>query len=179
MKKKLEAKATKNTFWNNLRIKNGMTYKDLSETMNKSVGNLGNWFSGRCMPCDSDITDLCDLFGVDFEVGKAEFAKANDAWSSSRNASKEVEYVPVPGSISATAEEEITFEEDEPEAATKPSAMSWSTRDDILRHFYGKVEYEEYSQLQAALDGKGDPLAMLYGKISFDDFIAISQKFSV
>ena len=77
---KYQARADKQTFWNDLRIQNGYMYKDIADTLGVKACNVAKWFSGANLPSDKMIKDICDLFGVDFALGKSEFVNAKKNW---------------------------------------------------------------------------------------------------
>lgn len=60
-------------FWDNLRHKNKLSLRDLSEITNIPVGSLSTYFTGRIIPNEAVLDTLCNLFGVNKEEGRAEF----------------------------------------------------------------------------------------------------------
>lgn len=195
--KNSEAVAKKNTFWNELRVKNNYTYKDLADTLNASIGNVGNWFSGRIVPTEKRTRDICDLFGVDYDTGRAEFIKANKSWKSDWKSDRgTVLYVPeLPktsleddpqeGPNTPTTEptptdfpKAITFDFTDPEAAKVSEGATRDTANTILKYFYDKLDFDDFVKLQESLGGHGDPLKVIFQKVDFDDFMAISAQLS-
>ena len=93
-----QAKGSKATFWNDVRVKSGMLVSDVAELMHVSLGKAGSWFSGQNMPRDAEVQALCELFGVDPIQGYNEFVKARNGWRSARGNQKfELRGPEVPG----------------------------------------------------------------------------------
>ena len=70
------------TFWNAKRQELHFTNAYLSEKLGVPISTVGKWFTGKGEPNDSYIQALCDLMGVDFETGKAEFTEAHKSFIS-------------------------------------------------------------------------------------------------
>jgi len=63
----------KQTQWGKLREIHGYKNYEIAETLGYSQELVSGWFTGRLMPNDENIKELCDLFGQDFEKGKQMF----------------------------------------------------------------------------------------------------------
>lgn len=172
--KKESAKATKLNFWNDLRVKNGYSYDDLSSTLELAPSTIAMWFSGRQIPAQKHLVNLCMLFGVDEKVGREEFIKAKAAWQTSRtkeqNAPKKKHKVELVPMVAADPEVVKTTPTEKPIKKTD----SVKTPDsDIFRKLYGVLSYDDYEEFRAISKDTEDPLKFLYKKIDFDDFIKI------
>lgn len=63
----------KQTQWEKLRKIHGYKNYEIAETLGHGQSLVSGWFTGRLMPNDESIKELCDLFGQDFEKGKQMF----------------------------------------------------------------------------------------------------------
>ena len=63
----------KATQWGQLRKIHGYKYCEIAETLGHDQALVSGWFTGRLMPNDENIKELCELFGEDFEKGKQMF----------------------------------------------------------------------------------------------------------
>jgi transcriptional regulator with XRE-family HTH domain len=66
-------KNTSETFWNLLRVENGLKIREIAEMTGFSIGMISNWFNGVAMPNENQIKEICKLFEVDYETGKNQF----------------------------------------------------------------------------------------------------------
>lgn len=178
-----QAKGSKTTFWNDIRVKSGMLVSDVAELMHVSLGKAGAWFSGQNMPRDAEVQALCELFGVDPIQGYNEFVKARNEWRSARGNQKfELRGPEVPGTTKKAKADKrgrskkVTETPDIPqepiivvdEIPETPSATEFYK--EVLRYFYGKIPYPLYLDLMVFVAEKKDLVAELYGKLKFDDY---------
>lgn len=63
----------KQTQWGKLREIHGYKNCEIAETLGHDQALVSGWFTGRLMPNDENIKELCELFGEDFERGKQMF----------------------------------------------------------------------------------------------------------
>jgi hypothetical protein len=63
----------KATQWGQLRKIHGYKNYEIAETLGHDQAVVSGWFTGRLMPNDENIKELCELFGEDFEKGKQMF----------------------------------------------------------------------------------------------------------
>lgn len=165
------AHSRKTTFWNELRVNNGYSYQDISTALDKDIGVVGKWFTGQCIPQKASSDEVCDLFGVDRELGYSEFKKSHETWQPGRQ-SKKAEALP-------KAEIEPTwFEPDrDPEPVVECSVENEQPRvsNDIiskmLKAVYGKFSFDDYENLRTLMLEGDDPREILYGKVSFEEYI--------
>lgn len=99
-----EAFATKDTFWNQERVKRGLTYNQISEYVERPIGTVCAWFIGRTRPNRDTIMALCDYFNdsryidpvvlasskISYERGEREFDYAHSKYIASHE--KQVVY---------------------------------------------------------------------------------------
>lgn len=92
-----EAFATKDTFWNQERVKRGLTYNQISEYIERPIGTVCAWFIGRTRPNRDTIMALCDYFNdsryidpvvlasskISYERGEREFDYAHSKYIAS------------------------------------------------------------------------------------------------
>ena len=66
------------TWWNEQRLAKDFSFLDITNKMKnpRSKSTVSRWFSGREMPSDEQIKDLCNIFGVPFKEGKKHFEEA-------------------------------------------------------------------------------------------------------
>ena len=163
----------KNTFWNNLRAKNGYTYQVLASTLDCGQSQVGKWFSGEVRPGPKYEKAICDLFGVDYTVGHNEFMLAHQAWVSDR--AERTGVAPAPkrrvgrprkNPVESKPAVVVTTVDAEPEEDNAVYSK-------ILKSVYGNISYEDYEAMRMALIVGEDPREAIYGKASFDDYVAI------
>ena len=194
MTKKNIVRCGKMTFWNKLRVKNNFSIKDVADYVGTTPGTVGGWFSGAKIPSDRYLDLICNMFDVDTNQGYEEFAKASKEWDSERGKLKMGMYgessevsieSPKPekrkSGITITKTKIATPKADDvPEEVIVPSVTITHTHKDIVaedtevadifRFLYGKLDYDEYEDLKAAVVVGADPLNELYGKIPFAEF---------
>lgn len=198
--KKSEPKAAKLTFWNELRIKNNLTMKDVADALHTSIGTVGGWFSGRTVPSEKYLTEVCQLFDVDVSVGYEEFAKATRDWDSDRGRMKftlsaesaETDSVkkPTKSKKKSRKSKKVEVKPDiqpevvpdiQPESTVDTAGDSKTVAVDVtplLRHCYGTLPFDLYETLRATIRDGGYPLEVLYGNISCDEYNKIYRWFS-
>ena len=170
MYKQNEARATKSNFWNNLRVKNNYSYADLASALDLAPSTVAMWFCGKVMPNAKHIQSLCELFGVDCNVGTQEFTNACNTWKSTRPAKQpknEVKLVPM------VASDPLTSLSDSPK---NPEVIEYSSITDVFESLYGIVTYAEYEHFRALLLDGNDALETIYGKVPYETYIAIYNK---
>lgn len=161
------------TYWNDLRLKNGYKLSDIAITLGTSVSNVGKWFSGRYVPCDKDIHDICDLFGVDYEEGKSEFIKARDSWKSGRTGKNRFGLSDGETPNSAKCCKDFDNAESAPSVTIDISDGNLArANDELLKLIYGKISWDAYETARVAGVGE-NLLEALYNKISFEEFDSI------
>lgn len=185
--KKRQAKGAKDTFWNSLRVSNGLLIRDIADLLHTSVGTVGGWFSGQKIPSDSNLEKLCNLFDVDVNKGYEEFVKATRAWDSDRGRLHVSLVGPDVPDVPETSKKDKTVEPEQvedapqigiiPETLTEEKTLVEKTPEEkkfyteVLAHFYGKLSYEDYEKLMACVAKNENPMEVFYGKIDFSDFL--------
>lgn len=167
-----EGTSLQDTFWNRLRAKSGWSYKDLAETVGKSRSMIAQWFTGAIMPTNDSIQTLCELFGITYQEGYEGFADAHRAYSPKYGRAK-----------SETVSEEQTSVHFTPRDVGDPSTIATTkqkvktvetdTSVSILRSMYGVLSYEDYEAVRRALLENKDPLAIIYNKVPYEQFMSI------
>jgi transcriptional regulator with XRE-family HTH domain len=152
-----EGTLVKETFWNKLRAANGYSYKELSVALGHDRSTIGSWFTGRSIPRKQFIKDICDLFGVDAETGEQEFIKAYKEWesASTRPSNQQAKRSSPAANV---VEQEI-------------STIKTDILATILGSVYGKLNFTEYEALRDSILVGKNPQEILYGKVSFEDYI--------
>ena len=72
----------KETWWNELRVKNNISYNELIEYTGYSMQTVASAFTGEHLPNDDLAAKLYELFDVDPVVGDLHFQEAHLAWVS-------------------------------------------------------------------------------------------------
>ena len=155
-----QARADKQTFWNSLRIQNGYMYKDIADTLGVKACNVAKWFSGANLPSDKMIKDICDLFGVDFALGKSEFINSKKNW-------KPRAYV---------RSQSPDKSKNMPAKQSTTSVQLGIT--EFLNSIYGVVPWQVFLTLYYAIIGKPitpNPRSDIYGQVSYEDFNRICE----
>lgn len=171
MDKKSTARSSKSTFWNELRVKNGYSYQDLADTLGHDMSVVGKWFTGHTVPKEKSLRELCDLFGVDYALGKEEFVKACEAKKSAkRKNSKHTSNVKKSTTVAVVpkkdADSDAGIFKDGPIEAIESSILK-----KVLKSVYNKLDFDDYEDLRTRMLEGGDPREILYKKISFEDYI--------
>ena len=72
----------KETWWNELRVKNNISYNELIEYTGYSMQTVASAFTGEHLPNDDLAAKLYELFDVDPVIGDLHFQEAHLAWES-------------------------------------------------------------------------------------------------
>lgn len=171
MDKKSTARSSKSTFWNELRVKNGYSYQDLADTLGHDISVVGKWFTGHTVPKEKSLKELCDLFGVDYALGKEEFIKACKATKSNKHKkSKHTNKVKKSTADAVVPKNDTNSDADiftnDPIKTIESSIMR-----KILKLVYNKLDFDDYENLRTRMLEGDDPREILYNKISFDAYI--------
>jgi transcriptional regulator with XRE-family HTH domain len=149
------AYAKKDTFWNKQRVEKGLTLKEISELVGEKEKTVSAYFTGFCMPSESTIRTLCDLFDVDFHTGSLEFQHAHKQYKAEHDLS--LKY----SSKKKSKKKDITSDED------------------ILDALYGVLPRKEfldvYKALYIAVDDSIDYRRILYNAVDYDTYCKINQ----
>lgn len=167
----MRASMSKDTYWNRVRVSNGMTVKDIAELCKVSQGAAGGWMSGQLCPDTEYIRKICNFFSIPYEEGKREFEKANLAWKKEFG-KKEVMSV---GTFERHKKAEPKKEEPVKEQKAEPNP---NPKTDVFALCYGILDYENFSKfirLMAELE-YDDALELIYGKVDYAQFIKIQSE---
>lgn len=83
----------KNNFWSKERVKRGWSSAQIAEMLGlpkTDIPQVYNWFTGRNIPKEKYMKQLCKLFGVDFKFGKQMFIEAHQNWYSWKHDDKKI-----------------------------------------------------------------------------------------
>ena len=142
MQKKTKAPLTfKDNFWSKQRVEKGMTIREIAELLGKSLSQVGMYFSGQMLPCETDARALCELFDVEFNVGQLEFQHAHRAWKADHN----LTLVHSAKSAPATPVQPVVAPE------VKQGKPEFN-KDSVLELIYGKVDRSVYTLIEDLLD---------------------------
>lgn len=79
------ARIYSDTFWSKKRCDNNLSIKDLSDLLGSSYTQTSKYLTGQTMPPESAMRKICELFDVEFDVGKKEFYDAHANWEVEKN----------------------------------------------------------------------------------------------
>ena len=193
--KKNIVRCGKMTFWNKLRVQNNFSIKDVADYVGAAPGTIGGWFSGAKIPSDRYLESICNMFDIDLNKGYEEFAKASKEWDSERGKLKMGMYgesSEVSADVESPKEEKrksgititkskVTDKSDAPvDEVVVPSVTITHTHKavvaedtkvpELFRYLYGKLTFDEYEDLKAAVAIGADPLYEVYGKIPYTEY---------
>lgn len=177
MKKKMPT-AAKTTFWNEIRVKNNLKIRDIAEMLGVSYGSVGGWFSGHKVPRDALIKQLCELFDVDFEVGRKAFYDAKESWVPEHN----IKFTEKGNSKKVVTKKAPKAEETEDNIVLYPAVtvadpevvlaplLKASKPVSVLEQIYGKVPFDLFLAVQRCGEAPEKVLEQLYGRLDFAEF---------
>ena len=147
----------KDTFWSKQRIEKRMTIKEIADTIGLPEKKVGGYFTGMLMPSEQTIRDLCELFDVDYHTGNLEFQHAHRNWRAEHGAT--LKYT-----------------------SKRGRKKSISSAEDILETLYGTLSCHEfidiYNVIRGEASAKVNPMKILYQKVDFDTYTAITDLIS-
>ena len=160
-------RAKVDNFWRALRIKQGLSYEEISANTNISSLMCKQYFSGQCLPSTDRAYAICDYMGVDHDVGVAKFAEIHQKW---REDHTKLSIIKVPEKLDPMESPQIS----QPVASTSESCVAHTigNLDDALEYLYGKVAYDEFERL-LTLKTVDDVLKALYGKVDYNLYVEL------
>ena len=173
----------KDTWWNRLRVEKNITYKDLATYMECSISHVGGIFSGQKIPERDDLYNLCDLFDVDYAEGEQRFLDDHLKWVSEKkakaraitNTNEKKKTSVKKKSKRVHSDKKMTAVETDNTVCDTPTEETHTV--DVLEVLYGKVGYENFTQiLNAVKSGETDILKLCYGKVSYDEYKVIEEE---
>ena len=156
----------KDNFWNRKRVEANVRYEDLVELFGGSISRWGMYFSGKNMPPTTAVSNLCDLLGVEFNTGYAEFEKIHENWRATNG-----KRVLKTGTYERHQKQEVQPAQVEPPKAVTPLS------DMLCPIVYSKLSYAEYNEFMNTLQtGNNDTiLEYLYRKVDCKTFMQVTQ----
>ena len=169
------------TFWSKKRVEAEFTIAEVAKRIGIKYGLAGKYFTGMSLPDDDTIKRFCDMFDVDFMMGKGEFVKANQAYKALNKRSATCKGTSRKSSAVTTTATNISEPTPKP-VQEKPVLFSKAQLAGIkkkaaLTSLYGDVTYDEFIRLYDlvnACEGK-DIVAEIYGMVDFDTFIKVKS----
>jgi transcriptional regulator with XRE-family HTH domain len=147
----------KDNFWSRKRVESGLTIDMMAEKVGLTSSTAGRYIIGMQIPEDEVIQRFCDLFNVDFMVGKGEFTKMHRSYKTGSN--KLVASYKGPKPVRSDVGPII---DDEP--VTESNA-------NLIELLYGKVPYADFIKIIEILDQtNATSLEDIYGKVDFATF---------
>lgn len=155
-------------FWGKIRKESNLTIKEITELLeiNRSHKTVNQYFTGHLMPSDNIITRICNLFDVDFAVGKAEFIKLNKAYWGDKCQTTKKANLAIPEPTATTTEDKT------PTTGTSLSANPITDKC-VGRLIYGNVSYDEYNLIKNIVGDNAsvsDLPRLIYDKVDYDTF---------
>ena len=127
------------TFWVRIWQKSELSSKEIGDKLHVTGAAVRNWFSGRYMPDDFSISNLCELFNIDYATGKSEFLDAHEAYWANRD-------------TKTTKVPTVVITEDDDKSEELPEEVH-KTFDEVLRLLYKKVDYATFMRVYEVLKG--------------------------
>ena len=148
--------ARKDTFWNKLRVEKGLTTKEIGELINEDDKKISAYFTGFLLPDDRVISELCELFDVDYNRGNLEFQHAHRQYKAEHHCT--LKYSSKPAKV----------------RLGKKHKRQLNTVEDILESLYAVLSCSEFLSIYNALIGSADesidPFAIIYNKVDYDTY---------
>lgn len=163
--------ARKATFWNKKRIESKFTLKEISQLIHKHESITGMYFSGQLLPPDSVISELCDLFEVDYNTGNLEFQHAHRDWKADHHA-------PLAYSAKEKVASVDTTSQSADSVATIESVAVTVKAEDILSKLYGVLSCADFLRVyDSFINGQSvNNLAeLIYGKFDYATYNKILE----
>lgn len=141
------------TFWARQRVSRNLTIRDMGAMIGYSEKTFARFLTGQSMPPDSAIQALCNIFDIEYEVGKAEFEKAAANWKPNRR-----KHVNKKDVLSAQISESVI--------------------DNIADILYGKIPYSKFKLVIEYMKSNSIQAVkeLIYGYIDFDTYQCISKE---
>ena len=163
-------RASRDNFWSALRVKSGVTRKELGELLGMKEGYVGMLFTGQRMPTEKTIKTLCEFFDVDILKGTQEFKKAHQEWDAQEAGKRN--FISSPPTA--------THSPETPESETAEQAIPMK-RSEIYSKLYSKVSCEEFLKIKELVDRAPDNtnfLEVIYREVSYKTFITVYRTFA-
>lgn len=154
-----------NTYWNRKRIEKKITLQALSAEIGCTVALLSKYFTGAIIPPTSVAYRICEFFGVDPIEGATEFNNAHEIWIAkhpgkrkkrsvvhSRRFYPPTDVAPkdtaVSTQVSIAEPDNVSAISDAPcTTAITVSDTARSKKDQLYAMVYGKLSYDEFMAL--------------------------------
>lgn len=156
-------------FWNDLRVRQQLKYSDIAEVVNLNKTSIAKFFSGASMPKVKYVKAICDFFDVDFDKGYSEFVKIFKEY---HNPEENDDIEP---NINTDLTSEVTDDDGNLRyKITLETTANEAPKSTVLEMLYGKVSCSVFFDFASIVANKsGDPLELIYGKVSFEDYESI------
>jgi transcriptional regulator with XRE-family HTH domain len=165
------------TFWNELRVEKGFSFKDLEEIIGLTSGQINRIFTGAVMPKQHQIETICEFFDVPYPIGYDKFEQAHKDWCELHNKTT---------SIQSTDELDKIFNKDSEDDASwvfdnydelpdkEKETKEIVPQSVLLELIYGKVPYSVFFKFTTLVaNGTGNPLEVIYGQVSYEEYETI------
>ena len=172
---------TTNTFWNKLRVKKGITLKNLGKELNMDHSWLSRIFSGAVLPPTPAAIQICDYFGVDYAEGATQFNKThedyvkNNPGKSKRSPvrSRKFDVDNVSAHTETVQDPSVEIPESKPVTSNptisgikQPTALVSA----VLKQLYNNISYDDFMTLLLCDPTEKDLLEFAYGKVDYDTY---------
>lgn len=165
-------KNTSQTFWNEIRIRNGYTVKEVADCIECSVANMSKYMIGNVMPSRTTSDKISDLFGVDREEGYTRFKNSYETYHNTHGKTVEV----APKKNIPTVNDAVDKYIEKPEVIEKSTKVNepetiLSATDKLLMALYEVLDWRQYRELVWALGGHSNDINwdevedLCYGKV--------------
>lgn len=171
-----ETKQESNNFWQATRREAQLTLQDVTDLINldRKALNLqelakttvSKYFTGQVLPSDRTVQSLCNIFNVDFTLGKNEMQTAYIEWHRETKATSK-------GAEPETTKETSENIEDIPQCADSTISTTPNPVETVVRNLYGKIPYDDFKIVEnAAADSYTARMLCeaIYGNVSYATF---------
>ena len=186
---KYYAHSFKDNFWSKKRVEANITIKEIAELLHCKYSTAGAYFSGLCIPSESEIKLLCDAFNVDVIEGTREFVDAHKKYDAEKKRilkynSKPKAETKITSINNADIFEPIACEKDAQENTEEHCEECCCVQPEkdytpIIKMLYSSnASFETYNEFVEGLMMYSPAVALkaIYGKVDIDTYNSIFKE---
>lgn len=179
--KEPKVSTTSGNFWRDVKASAGATYPQIAKAVGCHSATVGAFFSGFVLPKADMIARICKYFGVDVNVGTAEFEKLFNDFGV-KNQDKYVRRgnsYKVKSNITGLKRNrksgKATSEKSSDPIALPDILPTETNLSKYMEAIYGVVSYELYTSVYKTCDTLDKLLSCIYGEVDYDLFREIEN----